>query len=127
MCSVSILSAAPSQLGLTAKWLGELSLSHSTDSVSGRTAHSVTCTVTQAVNRAGAHSSETCMCADTGGILEEREAAIYLLHQPTQFLWSYPVADASWQFDYISMVSIDLSTCLQEAEKSCVHPRRGGK
>lgn len=72
------------------------------------------------------------MCADTSRNLEEREASVYLspqqnLHQPTQFLWSYPVADASWQFDYISIVSIDLSACLQEADKLCVHPRRGRK
>lgn len=93
LCQHPVSSARP--IRTTAKWLGELSLSHSTDSVSGRTAHSVTCTVTQAVNRAGAHSSETCMSADTTRILEEREASIYLstqfnLHQPPSFFVVLP-------------------------------------
>lgn len=66
LCQHPVNSAQP--IRTAAKWLAELSVSHSTDSASSTNIHNLICTHTNthAVNMAGAHSSvrsdETCMC-----------------------------------------------------------------
>lgn len=98
LCQHPVSSAQP--IRTAAKWRGELSLSHSTASVSSRNAHSVTCTVTQAVNRAGTCLSETHMSAHRhtqAGTRENRKRFHAAKSAATtQCMWSYHVTDASW-------------------------------